>query len=188
MKKEKVFDELLVLQFQAGSKQALELLFRRWNKKLVQRAYWQTRNIPAAQDVVQEVWIIVWRDLMKLKDASKFSSWILTITYRKAVDWVRMNQKERKANEALPASEETDHDHDENQEDNINVLQKALTALDVDQRNILSLYYLDKQSVAAIASILKIPKGTVKSRLYHAREKLKNIIESQIKFSRHENE
>ena len=56
-------------------------------------------------------------------------------------------------------------------------LREALSELPAEQRAILSLYYQDGMPVAEIARVLDVPKGTVKSRLYHARNRLKQTLE-----------
>jgi len=78
-----VFDELLVMQYRAGDQKAMELLIKRWNKKIIMYAYRNIHNLEGAQDVAQEVWLGALKSIHHLKDHMKFGSWLLSITHNK---------------------------------------------------------------------------------------------------------
>ncbi|XOV91217.1 MAG: RNA polymerase sigma factor [Bacteroidota bacterium] len=173
-----VFEELLVLNAQQGDSRAISLLIQRWNGRVRNQIYRHTHDAEVSSDISQEVWIAVFKGIDKLEDVRKFGVWALSIASRKAIDWIRKNQVDRKresiremvANEMAQAS-----DADE-REELVNQLRNGLKSLPDEQRMILSLYYLENLSVPDIAHILKVPDGTIKSRLYYARENLKQII------------
>jgi RNA polymerase sigma-70 factor (ECF subfamily) len=91
--------------------------------------------------------------------------------YHKSVDWIRKAQKNRTLNEDDVKESLYGH-HDVNNEE-ISQMMIHLNQLPIDQKMVLTLFYLQQHSVVEIAEILSIPMGTVKSRLFNARETLK---------------
>lgn len=187
-KKSQILDEWLVLKAQEGDQQAFRQLVIKWHKKLLYQSHIRTKDWHEAEDIVQEVWQWVLGNLNKLKETSKFGAWIRTIVDRRSIDWVRKQQKQRD-NQYLIANgfNETDQlsltdtfdtatDTHENQ---LKVLELTLNQLNAESKLVLVLYYLESHSIESIAGILNIPKGTVKSRLFHAREKLKSLMKTK---------
>ena len=171
----KVFDGLLVLEFQRGNKRALSLLVKRYHKDFCSYAYWYTKNLEMSQDIVQDSWSAIFKALKTLKKPDSFRSWAMKIITRKAQDQLAaLSRKRRFEKKLVPATEGDDiSDHEEEQ---LILLNRAIKELSDDHRIVLRLFYLESQSLKEISEILDITVGTVKSRLYHAREKLKSKI------------
>lgn len=169
MNKDKIFDELLILKCHEGDYRAFALLIKRWNKKLIYFACKFTHDIETAQDVVQNAWIAIHKGLYKLQDPSKFSTWAFRITYNKSMDALRSakNKSEVTLNEKMDVEDSIEED------DSWNTISDLLKKLPEQYKLILTLFYLEQQSVKQIASVLKLPEGTVKSRIFYARELLK---------------
>lgn len=159
-------DRLLVMEAQAGDEDALDKIIRRWQKRLWGHAFRLTGDRQAAWDVSQESWLGIIKGLRKLHDAANFKAWAYRITTNKAIDWVRKN----KGAKQVEVEEIGDR---QGRNSNDSGLMELLQLLDVRKRAVLSLYYLEQFSVGEISIALKIPKGTVKSRLYSARNELK---------------
>ncbi len=178
---DKIFDEWLVLQFQSGKEKALGLLAKRWNHKIIRQAYRHTKNIEASKDIAQESWYSIVRGLTGLRNPQSFGVWALSIASKKSVDWIRANQKERKHEDyKREAQKEFNSESDDNTKQvKINAVRKAMKDLPDEQRMVLSLFYLEEYSLKEIAKIMNVPSGTVKSRLFNAREKLKKIIKKE---------
>jgi len=168
------FDALLVLQVLKGDRKGFNLLFQRWNKKLLRHAIRQVKNQHIAKDVVQNSWIAILKGLRTLKEPAHFGPWSMRIVYFKAMDHLRKQKKEEL--NTIPKVEE------EIEDPRLEAIRKGLQRLPEKHKQILTLFYLEEMSVVEIAFILDIPPGTVKSRLYHAREYFKK----QIKSIRHE--
>lgn len=166
MKKEAIFDELLVLKVQDGDSKAFGLLVNRWNKRIISFANKIVYDIDIAKDVAQDTWVAAFKNISNLRDAGKFSSWIFRLTHNKAIDIIRKQQ--------LKTSEfKSDIAEHEEEDDPWKTVERQLKLLPADQKLILTLFYLEQQSLKQIADILKLPTGTVKSRLFYARENLK---------------
>lgn len=175
MNPNKIFDALLVLQYRAGNKRALGLLVKRYHGKLCRHSYWYTHDIEASKDIVQDSWSIIISKLATVKDPNAFGSWAMRIVTRKSLDFLSRNKIDR---ERLRAYHKTQSglDVEGDKQSILMRLEKAIKLLPNDQQVVLRLFYTEEYSLKEISSILEISTGTVKSRLFHAREKLKTIL------------
>ena len=183
-KPEKIFDGLLVLQYQNGDKKALALLVKRWHIKMCKQAYWYTKDSDVAKDIAQDSWSSILKHIYTLKNTNSFGSWALTIVNRKAIDWIR---KEKNTDEKLHRFYENSKANDGTKEncnsidndptivadDRTKIIINAIKNLPNNQQIIIRMFYLEEYTIQEIGVILEISKGTVKSRLFYAREKLK---------------
>ena len=174
-KPDHVFDELLVLESQDGDVDALKKLIDRWQPRLLRHATRRIGDPEAARDVVQEAWVGIIKSLRRLQDPARFPAWAYTIVARKAANWIQRRQRERKINESAASESESSQRPQTNNE--VNRLRDALRRLPANQRELLTLYYVEGLTVPEIADVLGIPAGTVKSRLFHSRQQLKSAIE-----------
>ncbi len=180
IKTNKIFDSLLVLQCQSGNKKAATLLVKRWHKKLCKQAYWYTNDLEISKDIVQDSWSIILQKINTVKDPNSFGSWALTIVTRNAINWLRIHKKEVENLNTYKNDHKTTiiNDHDD-KEKTIALLKIAIKKLSHDQQMVLNLFYIEEYSVKEIGEIVNISTGTVKSRLFTAREKLKSILKKQ---------
>lgn len=169
MDKNKIFDELLILKCHEGDTKAFELLIKRWNKKLIYFASKFTHDVETAHDVVQNAWIAIHKGIYKLQDPSKFSTWAFRITYNKSMDALRS----AKTKGEVMFDEQVDIEDKIESDDSWNTIDELLKKLPQQHKLILTLFYLEQQSIKQIAAVLKLPEGTVKSRVFYARELLK---------------
>ncbi len=177
---EDIQDELLVLQCQAGDGVALTALIARWQPRLIRLAGRLTTQREASRDIVQDSWLAIVRGLKRLDDPALFRTWAYRIVRNKCADWTRRRVVERKGSKELQdaahlelgvVASESESDRD------IRLLRHAMGKLPEEQRAMLSLHYLDGMGVAEIAGVLGVPVGTVKSRLYYARDRLRQVLE-----------
>lgn len=176
------YDELLVLRSQDGDAGALDELVNRWQTRFFRHAYRLTANRDSARDAVQEAWIAIVRGLTRLDDPSRFAPWAYRILSNKCVDWVRKQGRRRRFDQTLVERQrpedaviEPDPEGDEARQRVVG----ALRCLPPAQQALLALFYQDGFGVGEIAQILEIPAGTVKSRLFHARNALKGALEGE---------
>ncbi len=171
MTSNKIFDSLLVLQYQAGDKKALGMLVKRHHNRFCSHANWYLRDLDASKDVVQDCWGIIINKLRTLRDPNSFSSWAMRIVTRRSIDILRQNKTKR---DKLSQYQYTNLEGTYNEENTeIVKLRQAIKSLPNDQQIVLRLFYTQEYSLLEIGNILDISVGTVKSRLFHAREKLK---------------
>jgi RNA polymerase sigma-70 factor (ECF subfamily) len=128
----------------------------------------------AARDAVQAGWIDIVRGLPRLDDAHAFPAWAYRIVTRRCAGRIRSNQRQRALAAALAAEPQVvaaapvdDHAG----------LHAAIRALPPEQRAAIALHHFEHLSLAEVAVALAVPVGTVKTRLFHARRKLRAILE-----------
>ncbi|MBT8183777.1 MAG: RNA polymerase sigma factor [Eudoraea sp.] len=174
---EKIFDALLVLQYQSGKKKALSILVKRYHVKLCWQAYWYTQDLDISQDIAQDSWAVVIRKIGSLRDPNKFGSWVLRIVTRKSIDYLKNHKRQRDHLKTVKRenSMEVSLDHRETE---LAHVRKAIRELPRNQKEVLRLFYTEGYTLKEIGNILDISEGTVKSRLFHAREKLKRILKN----------
>lgn len=179
---EHISSEQLVEQYQEGNRDALKLLIKKHHPKMTRTIRYYTQSSEPVNDLVQECWYHIIRQLGQLDLKISFEAWVLTIAKHKAIDWIRQQQKNRKLDMELMNQNADDENRDEftlagdEWQDKLGKIQSAIQQLPKHQNIVLSLFYLENLSVKEISNVLKISTGTVKSRLFHAREKLKSIL------------
>lgn len=176
-------DGQLVALVVEGDGAALEALYGKYGRV----AYALARRILAddvlAQDVVQEVFLTVWRDAGRF-DAHRggFSTWLLTMTHHKSVDSVRREENLRKRRapaDALELTEAPDADVDDEvwlafRRDQVRT---ALGELPDPQRQALGLAYYGGYTQREIAKITDTPLGTVKTRMLAGMKRLRETLQ-----------
>src|SRR5262245_37165578 len=175
----RALDEYLVSLSQAGSREALDGLARRWAPRLLRyaaRVLGGSDSAEAARDVVQDTWIGVIGGLRGLRDPAQFPAWIYGIATRKCADAIRANKRRRQLDTQVAGESESPMES-LTAEQQIDV-SSAIRRLPPIHRAAVHLFYREELSVEEIASVLGIPAGTVKSRLRHARDALRRQLES----------
>ncbi|MCC5970659.1 MAG: sigma-70 family RNA polymerase sigma factor [Pararhodobacter sp.] len=125
-----------------------------------------------ARDIVQEAWLAIARGLGGLRDDHAFLPWALRIVTRTAARDLGRKRRQRDAQQGYSETlDETPIDAPD--------LSTAIATLPAPQRAVLALFYLDEMSVAEVAVALDIPPGTVKTRLMHARAKLRAYLDGE---------
>ena len=158
---------------QSGSVKAMEMLVSRWQKRLWRYACDLTGDSEAAWDITQESWLGIIKGIRKLNDPANFRAWIYRITTNKAINWINKNKKVNK----VSIEEIQDCQYKEKKDIG---LKDLLEKLDIKKQVVLSLYYFEQLSISEISVALKIPNGTVKSRLAGARNELKELYQKHI--------
>lgn len=165
---EQLVDEILVMDCQRGSVKALEILVSRWQKRLWQYTYNLTGNADASWDITQESWLSIIKGLRKLRDPACFKAWAYRITTNKSIDWLKKSKSVKQVN----IEKIKDSSYEEKKDAG---LKELLEKLDIEKKVVLSLYYFEQLTVPEVSAALKIPRGTVKSRLHTARKELKKL-------------
>lgn len=176
---ERIFDEYLAASARAGDENAFSRLAARWQPKLLAHAYRLIGDRELARDAVQESWSDIVKALPRLNDAAHFPPFAYRIVTRRVADSVRRLQKDRRLSSAFaaePKEKAVTTDEMEASADKA-PLNEAIRALPPEQQAAIALHYKEGFSVAEIAAALRVPAGTVKTRLMHARRKLRAALE-----------
>lgn len=177
----KISDTSLIEDYRSGNQKALLILVERWHQTFCKLAYWCTKDADSAKDIAQECWTIIIKKIDTLEDSTKFKSWSTSLVKRKAIDWLRVKNRERMK---LLAFYQEGNQGSTSEDENLKAKQKLLLLqgiqqISTEQQYVIRLFYVQGYSLKEIAELLKISIGTAKSRLFHAREKLKSILKKQ---------
>lgn len=173
-KPNRIVDSLLVISYQGGNKKAFDLLVRRWNTKLCAHAYHYLEDWESAKDVTQDTWSTVLAKIHMLRDSNSFGNWAMTIAGRKALDTIAKQSRRRKeVKSQFWEDHKTVSEPLHTKEAQINQILKVMATLPLEQKMVLRLFYLEEYSLKEISAITNTSVGTVKTRLFRAREKIK---------------
>lgn len=171
-------DSWLVIAAQAGDRHAIERLVARWHRRLVAHGWRLTGDRALAEEAVQAAWIDIMRGLNGLRDERAFPAWAYRIVTRKTGAAIGERIADRALATALedaPVPAPPDPDVSVERSD----LRRAVAALPPGHRAAVALHYFEGLSIAETAVALGIPAGTVKTRLMHARARLKTQLEGE---------
>ncbi len=161
-------DQLLVMAARDGDAEAMKELVSRWQKKLWRYVHRRTSNSQATWDITQQCWLEIIGGIRRLNDPACFKAWVYRIATNKSIDWLKNKIRERHVE-----LDSIGMDHHQN-EDSKRV-KELLHKLKDESVTVLSLYYFEELSVIEISIALNVKPGTVKSRLFTAREELKEL-------------
>ncbi|MDY7023046.1 MAG: sigma-70 family RNA polymerase sigma factor [Cyanobacteriota bacterium] len=180
-------DAFLVEQCQKGERQCFRYLYQRYQGK-VRSTLYQLCGTLSLDDLVQEVFLRVWKGLPKLKQPSTFSTWLYRITWNVATDRRRTLAKHYSFNSKLKTIDSTrDTESLSSSADASDLMQihyqdlvqRGLAHLSFEHRTVIVLHDLEELPQKEIAEILNIPLGTVKSRIFHARASLRKFLQRE---------
>jgi RNA polymerase sigma-70 factor (ECF subfamily) len=182
-----VHDEELILRLQRGDEWAFQLLVRRFRKNIFSIAFGITLDAEESQDIVQEVFLQVYRRIGKFRGDATLSTWLHRITVNRCLNWKRRWARRfkwlhvtadnaddgsvKEPESPLPSPESRVAGAQTRQQ-----IDNALKMLPDQARTVFVLRELEGLSYEAIAEAVGIKLGTVRSRLFHARRRLKEIL------------
>jgi RNA polymerase sigma factor (sigma-70 family) len=164
-----------------GDLHAFERLYRGYFPRLTRFLHGMTRSVPLIEEIVNDTMLVVWQKARTFDGTCKVSTWVFAIAYRKA----------RKAIGALDEPVDADFDlveggagSEPDHELSLQELQRAvgaaLGALPPRQRAVIELTYHHEMGYADIADVMDCPVNTVKTRMFHARRRLKHLLAGQL--------
>ena len=173
-----ILDEFLVAAARTGDARAFGMLAERWHAKLVAHAWRLTGDPEMARDAAQEAWLEILRGLRRLADERAFPAWAYRIVTRRCAKLIGAAVRRRDLAARVAAEPEAEAPEPGTCLEQRR-LRAAIAALPPPQRSAIALFYLEEMSVAEVAVALDVPVGTVKTRLLHARQKLREALEGE---------
>lgn len=170
-------DDQLIEQLRLGNLDVFEAMYKAYRPKLRSFIQGIVPNEQSVDEVFDDVMMIVWNKIKDFEGRSKLSTWVYGIAYRRA-----LKERGRRIDESLPDEvEETSTQGIEAEQpfDAIRVknrIQAALNKLPADQGSVVRLAYFEGLNYREIGAVLDCPEDTVKTRMFHARRKLKSAL------------
>jgi len=171
-------DESLIEKIAAGDRTAMKVLYTRHSTRVYRFLQRIVRNETRAEDLLSDVFLDVWQQAARFEKRSAVSTWILSIARFKALSSFRAKQ-----HDALePETSEMIEDEADNPEvimqkfSKANALRACLESLSAAHRQVIDLVYYHERTVEEVGVILGIPTNTVKTRMFHARKQLSELL------------
>lgn len=172
---DKLSDEEIVNEVRSKDQELYSIIVERYQNKLLRYADNLIKDEDKALDVVQDSFIKAFINLNGFDIKKKFSSWIYRIVHNEAINIAKKFQRE------LPIPDDVDFRSNENVEENyeskeiVAKVNKCLGQIPLLYSEPLSLYYLDEKSYEEISDILRVPMGTVATRISRAKIIMRKI-------------
>jgi RNA polymerase sigma-70 factor (ECF subfamily) len=171
----------LIVRIADGDLRAFEELYRIYHKRLTRFIVNMIHRPHVAEEVFNDTMLVVWRRAGAYDGASKVSTWIFAIAYRRALSAMRghrepMEDPEADSRESLEEGPEQQVGRGQIHR----LLLGAMGQLSADHRAVVDLTYFHEMDYREIAEVMACPVDTVKTRMYHARRHLKRVLAGQL--------
>jgi RNA polymerase sigma-70 factor (ECF subfamily) len=173
-------DDVLIGRIAGGDRLAMQVLYARHHVRVYRFVLRLVRNEAAAEDLISEVFLEVWRQANRFEGRSAVSTWLLSIARFKSLSSLRKRSEEELDEESAEAIED-ESDNPEvvaQKRDKANILRQCISALSPEHREIIDLVYYHEKSVEEAAGIIGIPEATVKTRMFYARKRLAELLKA----------
>ena len=173
-------DKTLIRRIATGDQSAMRAIFARYRVRVYR---WLLRLIDdesLAEDLLSEVFLDVWRQAASFEARSSVSTWLLAIARYKAFS-ARRRRTDAELDEATVCTVPDIADDPEvtlQKKNRAEALRQSLLRLSPDHREVIDLAYYHGKSVKEIAEIVSISEATVKTRMFYARRKLAELVET----------
>lgn len=173
----------LVTSLQRGDREAVARAYERFHDRVRSFARRLLHDESAAEDLVHEVFVTLPSAIRSFRGESALSTFLVGIAVRHARHHVRAAARRRAAMERLalsPAAESAPDAEDHAYAEQLaRALSRAMDRLPDDQRAVFVLCEMEERTSAEVAAIVSAPEGTVRTRLFHAKRKLRDILERE---------
>jgi RNA polymerase sigma factor (sigma-70 family) len=174
-------DVRLIRRVVAGDRRAFEELYRSYHPRLSRFLSTLLRKPETVEEVLNDTLMAVWRRPDAYSGASKLSTWIFAIAYRKALKArARLDEPVEDRDAELRPSDEASAEQQLGHSQVRAVLIEAMDTLSVDHRTVVDLTYFHEIGYKDIAEIMACPVDTVKTRMFHARRNLKTALAGRL--------
>lgn len=177
-------DEELIEKILKGKTELYEEIIKRYQNKVYSTVYSYVRDSEEAKDLTQEIFIKIYNNLSNFKNMSRFSTYLYRVAVNCCIDWTR--KKRLKTVSVMFYQEDSEIEIYEYitdlscnpeqlllKQENISIIRKEINKLPEIYRTIMIMFYFQDFSPQEIADILEIPRKTVDTRLYRARNMLR---------------
>jgi RNA polymerase sigma-70 factor, ECF subfamily len=175
-----VSDESLMALIAQGDRRAIGLLFDRYQLVVYRFVLRLAANHATAEDIVSDVFLDLWRHAARFEGRARLSTWILAIARNKTISALRgrIDQPlEDAMAQAIPDRAVTAEESLATAERNV-VLRQCLEQLSPAHREIIDLVYYHAKSIDEVSTIVGVPAGTVKTRMFYARRQLAELLKA----------
>jgi RNA polymerase sigma-70 factor (ECF subfamily) len=169
-------DQALVERFRGGDREAFTTLMIRYQRPIYNAAFWIVRSADDARDIAQSVFLRVAERLDEFDGSHKFFSWVYRIAVNESLNLLRRNGHEEPLDDEVDLPGEGDPESHARDAERSRYIQRALLTMSAMDRTVIVLRHFSECSYQEIARILDVDEKTVKSRLFEARRRLRELL------------
>jgi len=171
-------DALFLLLIAQGDRRAMHMLFARYKARVYRYALRLTKDDAVAQDLVNDVFLAVWRQSARFEGRSQVCTWLFAIAGNLAATALKrrpLESLEQQIADSVPdVADDPEVATGKLQEKSI--LASCLSKLSPPHREIIDLIYYHDKSVTEVAEIIGVPRSTVKTRMFYARNEIAGLL------------
>lgn len=171
-------DEALIRLIADGDRRAFETLYERHHSRIFRFLLRLTSDHSVAEELVNEVFLDVWRHADSFEAKSRLATWLLAIARHKALSALRRPPFAHICDEAAAAIADPADDQETTLDRGSRsaILRRCLAQLPVAQREVIDLVYYQDKSVEEVAGFVGVAQSTVKTRMFYARNRMASLL------------
>ncbi len=170
-------EQLWLLMAQLGDEQAFEHLVMHYHPRVLYFIRRYTNDYDCAEDIIQNVWLKVWKGLPKLKHLEAFNVWLYRIARNQVIQDFRLQKQFISFEPDLMGVQ--DEEHETLTPEQADQIHSALKRLNPIHREVILLRFLEEMNYQNMAEVIGCSLGTIRSRLFYAKKALRDKMEKQ---------
>lgn len=174
-------DAAILKRIAAGDRLAFEALYRGYAPRLMRFLQRLLRRQQTAEEVLNDTMMVVWRKAASFNGDSKVSTWVFAIAYRKALKAMKGLDDPVESDDDLLEAPQPGPEALLMQEQSTALLWEIIGRMSADHRAVIELTYYHGYTYREISEIVGCPVNTVKTRMFHARKQLQNMLSGRKK-------
>jgi RNA polymerase sigma-70 factor (ECF subfamily) len=168
--KKPVSDQEIVVGCKAHKVEAMHALVDAYYDRVFRVAYFLSNDVHGAEDLTQETFTASFKSIRSFQGNSKLITWLVSILRHR---YLKRRHRDRRMKTVLA---DVPPPAEDGRQELLSEVNGALERLDEEDRTVLLLYHYESLSYSEIAEAMDVPVGTIKSRLFNARRKLKDLL------------
>lgn len=174
-------EEELLRQIADGDRVAFQSLYRLYFPRLARFLDRMVRNGPLIEEIVNDTMLVVWQKAHTFDHSCKVSTWVFAIAYRQGLKAVNRLDEPVESDFELQAGDASQEPEQAALQQQLQQdVSRALDALPLEQRVVVSLTYYHDMAYQEIAETMNCPVNTVKTRMFHARQRLRGMLSAHM--------
>jgi RNA polymerase sigma-70 factor, ECF subfamily len=171
-------DASLIEQVAAGEITAVRGVLARYQARVFGFVLRLVGDRAVAEEITNEVFFEVWKSAGNYRGSGSVATWIFAIAHHRAVSSLRKAREERWNDEQAAALADPSDDPEVGAQktDERVILRRCIDMLSPEHKGIIDLVYYHEMSISEVSEVLGIPEGTVKTRMFHARKRLSELL------------
>ena len=172
-------DEQIVEKICNGNLNLYSIIIERYQNKLLRYTHFMINNTDQCADIVQESFVKAYINLKGFDTKRKFSSWLYKIVHNETLNYIKKHKKQVIIAEDFDVPSDENIEEDFDKQIDVQKMEECLKQIHIKYSEPLILFYFEQKSYTEISEILRMPEGTVATRINRAKKIIKNICQKK---------